>query len=282
MNRAKLEALIAQKRSVLCVGLDPDLDKLPRHVQEESEEPLFAFNKAIIDATARYAVAYKPNLAFYEAYGEAGWRALRQTVQYLQSYYPDHFRIADAKRGDIGNTSTRYAQAFFEELGFHALTVAPYMGADSVQPFLRFRDKWVILLALTSNEGASDFQFSLVADQVEARHQPLYEKVLARSKEWGRSDQLMYVVGATRAEAFQRIRALVPDHFLLIPGVGAQGGDLDQVLIHARGVQSPAMLVNASRSILYASSGVDFAEAAAQEAAKMQAAMAKTLFIEKK
>lgn len=282
MERAKLEGWIAQQRSVLCVGLDPDLEKIPAAVKENSSEPLFAFNKAIIDATAPYAVAYKPNLAFYEAYGEEGWQALRQTIRYLQENYPQHFTIADAKRGDIGNTSTRYAKAFFEDLGFHALTVAPYMGSDSVQPFLRFRDKWVILLALTSNEGAGDFQFSSVADQVEGKHQRLYEKVLERSQDWGQADQLMFVVGATRAEAFKRIRAIVPNHFLLIPGVGAQGGDLGQVLQHAKGQDSPAMLVNAARSILYASAGDDFAEAAAQEAAQLQAKMAAMLFVEKK
>ncbi len=256
MNRAQLISAIRQKRSFLCVGLDPDIQKIPstlRHL----DNPIFAFNKAIIDATRPYCVAYKPNTAFYEALGLKGWQSLQKTIEYIGK---DHFTIADAKRGDIGNTSRKYAEAFFETMPFDAITVAPYMGSDSVIPFLDFPNKWVILLALTSNKGAGDFQLK-GSDQ-------LYREVLRTSAKWGTPENMMYVVGATRPEFFREVRVLAPDHFLLVPGVGAQGGSLADVAKYGLN-GDVGILVNASRSILYASDGLDFAEAAAREAKRM-------------
>ncbi|MFN6038226.1 MAG: orotidine-5'-phosphate decarboxylase, partial [Bacteroidota bacterium] len=222
MKRKNLIEQIRKKKSFLCVGLDPDLKKLPQHLLKFSD-PIFEFNKAIIDATSNYCVAYKPNTAFYEAHGVMGWQSLEKTIVYLKENYPNHFTIADAKRGDIGNTSSMYAQTFFQTMNFDAVTVAPYMGSDSVKPFLNFENKWVVLLALTSNEGAYDFQTE------DCSGLRLFEKVLARSMEWGSADNLMYVVGATKAEMLSEIRKIVPDSFLLIPGVGAQGGSLEEV-----------------------------------------------------
>ncbi len=263
MDKQALYANILKKRSFLCVGLDTDLAKIPPHLLEEPD-PIFAFNKAIIDATASLCVAYKPNLAFYECYGVNGWIALEKTVRYIRSNYPDQFIIADAKRGDIGNTSAMYAASFFEDLPFDAVTVAPYMGEDSVTPFLTYPDKWVVLLALTSNKGSRDFQ--LLKDE---SGEQLYEKVLKTSQEWASDDQLMYVVGATQGERFADVRKLVPDHFLLVPGVGAQGGSLAEVVKY--GMNSTCgLLVNSSRQILYAGNGADFAEKAREEALKVQ------------
>ncbi|MCB0395841.1 MAG: orotidine-5'-phosphate decarboxylase [Flavobacteriales bacterium] len=263
MTRKELVKQIRSKRSFLCVGLDPDLEKMPRHLLIEPD-PLFAFNKAVIDATLPYAVAYKPNLAFYEAHGKKGWESLRKTVEYLPK---DVMTIADAKRGDIGNTSGLYARAFFEEMPFHAITVAPYMGEDSVRPFLEYDNKWVILLALTSNKGADDFQH-LKVDGI-----PLYKKVLKASSAWGTADNMMYVVGATQAAYLEEIRREIPDHFLLVPGVGAQGGSLDEVARYGMN-KDVGLLVNSSRSILYAGKGEDFAEKSAEEARRMQTEMA--------
>lgn len=266
MNRAQLISTIRQKRSFLCVGLDPDIQKIPstlRHL----DDPIFAFNKAIIDATRPYAVAYKPNTAFYEAAGLKGWASLEKTINYIGK---EHLIIADAKRGDIGNTSRKYAEAFFEAMPCDAITVAPYMGSDSVLPFLEFPNKWVILLALTSNKGAGDFQLQ--------GEEPLYKAVLRASAKWGNPDNLMYVVGATRPEFLKEIRIISPDHFLLVPGVGAQGGSLADVARYGLN-KDVGLLVNASRSILYASDGLDFAEAAAQEAKRMADEM-KSILIE--
>lgn len=268
MTREELLNQIRKKKSVLCVGLDTDLDKVPTHLLK-SDDPIFEFNRAVIEATADIAVAYKPNLAFYEAYGVKGWQSLEKTMRYLDENYPDIFTIADAKRGDIGNTSLRYAKSFFETLNFDSVTVAPYMGHDSVKPFLQFSNKWVILLALTSNAGASDFQ---KLETVEGDR--LFEKVIRRSAEWGSTENLMYVVGATRAEAFTEIRRLIPNHFLLIPGVGAQGGDLVKVMesaIH----NEPNILINSSRGIIYAGSGRDFKEAIRQAALALQKKMSR-------
>lgn len=256
---------IRRKKSFLCVGLDVSLDKIPQHLLKESD-PIFAFNKAIIDATHQQAVCYKPNIAFYEAYGLKGWQSLQKTIDYINENYPEIFTIADAKRGDIGNTSTMYAKAFFEQLNFDSITVSPYMGKDSVQPFLNFTDKATIVLALTSNEGASDFQFQSVGDQ------NLYQIVLETSQKWGNSQNLMYVVGATKADFLQKVREIVPNHFLLIPGVGAQGGSLSEVCKYGMNDQV-GILVNSSRGIIYASSGEDFAEKAHQEALKLQKEM---------
>lgn len=264
MTKAELIAQIKQKESFLCVGLDPDLTKIPAHLLA-CEDPLFEFCKAIIDATHPYAVAFKPNTAFFECHGSAGWESLKKTIAHIPK---ECLVIVDAKRGDIGNTSSYYAQTFFEHLKADALTVAPYMGSDSVQPFLKFKDKWVILLALTSNEGAKDFQF------IESNGYALFEHVLLRSTQWGTSEQLMFVVGATHPAYLSRVRKLVPDYFLLVPGVGAQGGDIDSVV--ANGANSSCgLLINCSRSILYASSALDFAQAAKQEALNMQMQMAK-------
>lgn len=265
MTQAFLIEQIRKKASFLCIGLDVDLQKIPSHLLEE-EDPIFAFNKAIIDATHTYAVAYKPNTAFYEAHGVKGWQSLQKTIDYLNSNYPEVFTIADAKRGDIGNTSTMYAKTFFETLNFDSVTVAPYMGKDSVEPFLQFENKFAILLALTSNQGAYDFQ-TLDTDGL-----ALYKKVLEVSKTWTNSKQLMYVVGATQAEYLKEIRQIVPNQFLLIPGVGAQGGSLEAVCQY--GLNSDiGLLINASRSIIYASSGADFAEKAAYEARNIQQEM---------
>jgi orotidine-5'-phosphate decarboxylase len=266
---------IQKKSSFLCVGLDVDLDKIPPHLLKE-EDPIFAFNKAIIDATHSYAVAYKPNMAFYEAYGVKGWLALEKTIQYLNSNYPEVFTIADAKRGDIGNTASRYAKAFFEDLGFNSITVAPYMGKDSVEPFLAFEDKFTILLGLTSNPGAADFEMLPMANG-----KYLYETVIETAAQYKNAHQLMYVVGATQATAIKDIRALVPDSFLLVPGVGAHGGSLADVCLEGFNDQV-GLLVNSSRGIIYASSGEDFASEAAAQAALLQTEMATILSKKKK
>jgi len=270
MNKEKLIHIIQEKQSFLCVGLDTDIAKIPAHLKQESD-PLFAFNKAIIDATAPFTVAYKPNIAFYECYGISGWKSLEKTAQYIKQTYPDIFLIADAKRGDIGNTSRMYAQAFFENLPFDSVTVAPYMGEDSVTPFLSYSDKWVILLALTSNKGAYDFQFI----QSES-HEPLYAHVLKMSKQWGTDENIMYVVGATKAEMLTHIREIIPNHFLLVPGVGAQGGSLQEVAKHGI-TKECGLLINSSRAIIYADSSTSFAETAAFEAQKIQQEMAEIL-----
>lgn len=267
MTRAELSAQIRQKQSYLCVGLDADIDRLPRHLLDK-DDPVFEFNKAIIDATQDLCVAYKPNLAFYEALGSNGWESLRKTLEYIPD---EHFTIADAKRGDIGNTSRLYAQAFFGEMGFDAVTVAPYMGVDSVKPFLEFEGKWVILLALTSNKGSQDFQF----DQ-QGNGQPLYEKVMRKAQEWGTPGNLMYVVGATHPEKFKEIREIAPDHFLLVPGVGAQGGDLEALTRHGANADV-GLLVNSSRGIIFAGEGEDFAEKARSAAQALQTSMAALL-----
>mgnify|MGYP000929818270 FL=1 len=270
MTRDELFENIKRKKSFLCVGLDTDVRKIPQFLLEE-DDPIFAFNKRIIDATAHLCVAYKPNLAFYESMGSFGLQAFEKTVEYIQTNYPDQFIIADAKRGDIGNTSDMYARSFFEHLKVDALTVAPYMGRDSVLPFLKYPGRWVILLALTSNEGASDFQLSQV-DGEEA----LFERVLRKSKDWGSSDQLMYVVGATKADMLERVRAIVPDAFLLVPGVGSQNGSLEDVARFGLNSQC-GLLVNASRSIIYADSTEAFANAAGAEAEQLRRQMADIL-----
>lgn len=268
MNRAQLFEQISRKRSYLCVGLDTDVRKIPAHLQGAAD-PVFEFNRRIIDATHEYCVAYKPNTAFYEALGARGWESLQRTLEYIPQGL---FTIADAKRGDIGNTSTLYARAFFEQSSFDAVTVAPYMGEDSVKPFLEFPGKWAILLAHTSNAGAQDFQ--LLRNHENGR--TLYEEVLVRSQGWGTPDQLMYVVGATQAERMAGIRSLAPEHFFLVPGVGAQGGDL-HALSQAGLTRQGGLLVNASRSILYASGGEDFAAAAGREAALLRDEMSRYL-----
>ena len=260
MNNQELFENIKRKGSFLCVGLDTDLKKIPQFLLDTTD-PMFAFNKEIIDATAPYTVAYKPNLAFYESEGLEGWRSLEKTVHYLRENYPDIFLIADAKRGDIGNTSLMYAKAFFEKMEFDAVTVAPYMGEDSVKPFLGHQGKYVILLALTSNKGAADFQFNTDLKTGEK----LFEKVLRVSKEWGNEGNMMYVVGATKAEELSGIRAVVPNHFLLVPGVGAQGGSLQEVAKYGLNNQC-GLLVNLSRAIIYASNGEDFAVKAGESA----------------
>jgi orotidine-5'-phosphate decarboxylase len=264
MNRAQLFQQIESKNSYLCVGLDTDLEKIPSHLLSE-KDPVFEFNKQIIDATHKYAVAYKPNLAFYEALGAKGWESLQKTLEYIPT---DIFTIADAKRGDIGNTSSLYAKAFFEQLNFDSITVAPYMGEDSVKPFLTFTNKWVILLVHTSNQGASDFQ---LIESKTSGHK-LYEEVLLRAQTWGNPDQLMFVVGATQSDKIAAIRKLAPDHFFLVPGVGAQGGDLELVSKYGLNRQC-GLLVNSARAIIYASSGKDFAIAAEKEAQKTQQEM---------
>lgn len=265
MEIEKLISEIERKKSFLCIGLDVDLEKIPEHLLAE-DDPIFSFNKAIIDATHHLAVCYKPNTAFYEAYGLSGWRSLERTIRYLNDTHPEIFTIADAKRGDIGNTSSRYAKAFFEDLGFDSVTVAPYMGSDSVEPFLEFRDRHTILLALTSNTGAYDFQ------SLETGQSPLYEKVFEVSQTWKNSDRLMYVVGATKADYLRKIRKLVPHSFLLVPGVGAQGGDLASVCEHGMNA-SVGLLINSSRGIIYAETGKDFAAGAARAAQQLQAQM---------
>lgn len=265
MTTQELVEQIRHKKSFLCIGLDVDLTKIPSHLLE-TEDPIFEFNKAIIDATHDLAVSYKPNTAFYEAYGIKGWQALQKTIEYINANYPNIFTIADAKRGDIGNTSAMYAKAFLEDLNFDSVTVAPYMGKDSVEPFLAFENKHTILLALTSNQGAFDFQ-TLTVDGI-----PLYKHVLETSKNWKNSENLMYVVGATKAEYFTEIRKIVPDSFLLVPGVGAQGGSLSEVCKYGMN-ENVGLLINSSRGIIYASNGTDFAEKARQEALKMQQEM---------
>ncbi|NVO04122.1 MAG: orotidine-5'-phosphate decarboxylase [Bacteroidetes bacterium] len=273
MTRQDLFNSILKKKSFLCVGLDSDITKIPCHLLN-LEFPIFEFNKQIIDATIKYTVAYKPNLAFYESLGVAGWIQLEKTISYLNSLEDKVFIIADAKRGDIGNTSKMYAKAFFNNLKVDAVTVAPYMGKDSVTPFLGFDEKWVVLLALTSNEGADDFQ--VLNYESENKKEQLFETVLRKSSTWGTNDNMMYVVGATRAEMLEGIRKIVPEHFLLIPGVGAQGGSLSEVAKYGINKQC-GLLVNASRSIIYASSGIDFAALAALEAASMQKDMQEIL-----
>ncbi len=293
MTRSQLIEQIKRKKSFLCVGLDPDLKKLPKHILREPDA-IFEFNKRIIDATASYAVAYKPNIAFYEALGPRGWNSLQRTLGYIPK---ECFTIADAKRGDIGNTSSLYAQAFFDKsssgMSFDSITVAPYMGRDSVIPFLEFKDKWVILLALTSNEGSVDFQtmminpklsrnddddFGLSNSQVvlDNENEYLFERVIRVSQAWAGADRLMYVVGATQAPMLKQIRKLAPEHFLLIPGVGAQGGSLEEVCNYGMN-KDCGLLVNASRSIIYASSGIDFAQKAGEEAKRMQQEMEQQL-----
>ncbi len=266
MTKAELFQEIIKKESFLCVGLDADLTKIPSHLLE-LEDPIFEFNKAIIEATSDLAVAYKPNIAFYECLGEKGWISLRKTLEII----PENcFTIADAKRGDIGNTSRYYAKTFFEQYEFDSITIAPYMGSDSVKPFLEFKDKWSILLALTSNEGAKDFQF--ISEKGEA----VYKTVLRKSSEWGNSENMMYVVGATKAESLKEIREIIPNHFLLVPGVGAQGGSMEEVAKYGMN-SSCGLLVNSSRGIIYADSGLDFAEAARLSAQKLQSSMSNEL-----
>ncbi|RZL41450.1 MAG: orotidine-5'-phosphate decarboxylase [Pedobacter sp.] len=269
MTTQQLIDQIRQKKSFLCIGLDVDLTKIPSHLLA-TEDPIFEFNKAIIDATHDLAVSYKPNTAFYEAYGIKGWQSLQKTINYINENYPEIFTIADAKRGDIGNTSSMYAKAFFEDLNFDSVTVAPYMGKDSVEPFLEFENKHTILLALTSNQGAFDFQ------TLETQSTDLYKKVLEVSKTWKNSQNLMYVVGATKAEYFAEIRKIVPESFLLVPGVGAQGGSLADVCKYGIN-ENVGLLINSSRGIIYASNGVDFALKAREEALKMQTEMASIL-----
>ena len=270
MTKQELYDNIKRKRTFLCVGLDTDINKIPQHLLSE-EDPVFAFNAAIIDATAPYCIAYKPNLAFYESMGVQGWTAFEKTVRYIRSNYPDQLIIADAKRGDIGNTSAMYARTFFEEMDVDALTVAPYMGEDSVTPFLKYEGKWVILLALTSNAGSLDFQLTESRDG-----ERLFEKVLRKSQQWGDDSRMMYVVGATRGRMFEDIRCIVPDHFLLVPGIGAQGGSLEEVCRYGLNDRC-GLIVNSSRAIIYADRTDRFAEAAAQEAQRVQLQMSKFL-----
>jgi len=269
MTKEQLIEQIRKKKSFLCIGLDVDLDKIPQFLLAK-EDPIFEFNKAIIDATHHLAVAYKPNTAFYEAYGIKGWQALQKTIEYINNNYPEIFTIADAKRGDIGNTSTRYAKAFFEDLQFDSVTVAPYMGSDSVEPFLAFKNKFTILLALTSNKGGLDFQGLDIDDS------KIYEQVLKTSLTWKNSDNLMFVVGATKAEYFKNIRKIVPNHFLLVPGIGAQGGNLQDVCKYGLN-NDIGLLINSSRGIIYASNKSDFAERAMESALKLQQEMVKML-----
>ena len=291
MTRQELIEQIKQKQSFLCVGLDTDLDKMPKGLKEivkkeyEEEEMTFGmlleFNIRIIDATAPYCVAYKPNLAFYEAYGMEGIAAFEGTIEYLQENYPNHLIIADAKRGDIGNTSKMYAKTFFENYNVDALTVAPYMGEDSVTPFLGYDGKWVVLLALTSNKGSHDFQLTKVSRSEESgarsENRRLFEEVILKSQEWGNDENMMYVVGATQGQMFEDIRRVAPRHFLLVPGVGAQGGSLEEVCKYGMIPGEIGLLVNSSRGIIYASQGEDFAEVAAQKAKELQEQMAKII-----
>ena len=269
MTTKELINQIKKKKSFLCIGLDVDLNKIPQHLLKE-DDPIFAFNKAIIEATHHLCVAYKPNTAFYEAYGLKGWKSLEKTINYLNENHPEIFTIADAKRGDIGNTSSMYAKAFFEDLAFDSVTVAPYMGKDSVEPFLAFKDKHTILLALTSNQGAFDFQTKTIDGQ------ELYKKVLETSKAWTNSENLMYVVGATKAEFLSDIRKIVPDSFLLVPGVGAQGGNLQDVCKYGMN-DNVGLLINSSRGIIYASKDLDFAQAAKNCAENLQSQMEEIL-----
>ena len=271
MTKQELIENIRRKKSFLCVGLDPDVRKLPKHLLNGTENSIFAFNKAIIDATADLCVAYKPNLAFYESEGMQGWIAFEKTVEYIRTRYPDQLIIADAKRGDIGNTSDLYARTFFEGTQVDALTVAPYMGEDSVTPFLKYENKWVVLLALTSNKGSADFQF-----MTDTTGERLFERVLKQSMAWGSDEQMMYVVGATQGEMFADIRRIVPKHFLLVPGVGAQGGSLEDVCKYGM-TDECGLLVNSSRAIIYAGSDECFAEAAHDAALEVQQQMAEIL-----
>ena len=269
MNYTALFEQIKKKKSFLCVGLDSDIAKIPQHLLK-AEDPVYEFNKAIIDATAAYTIAYKPNIAFYESRGVEGWKSLEKTVEYIRTNYPEVFTIADAKRGDIGNTSQMYAKAFLETLNFDSITVVPYMGEDSVTPFIKYEGKWVILLALTSNKGAFDFQF------MEEKGEKLYERVLKVSQQWGNKDNMMYVVGATKAEMLGGIRKIVPDHFLLVPGVGAQGGSLEEVAEY--GMNSHCgLIVNSSRGIIFADTTENFAVRAGEEAHKLQQDMERLL-----
>ena len=270
MNKQELFDNILRKQSFLCVGLDTDIKKIPEFLLLE-EDPIFIFNKAIIDATQDLCIAYKPNLAFYESLGVKGWIAFEKTVRYIKENYPDQFIIADAKRGDIGNTSAMYARSFFEEMDIDSVTVAPYMGEDSVTPFLPYENKWVILLALTSNKGSHDFQ--LIQDTT---GEMLYEKVLRRSQEWANDEKMMYVVGATQGQAFENIRKIVPNHFLLVPGVGAQGGSLEEVCKYGMNKQC-GLIVNSSRGIIYADKTENFAEGARQAAQIVQQQMSEQL-----
>lgn len=267
MTKQELIENIKRKKSFLCVGLDTDIKKIPEHLLEE-DDPIYAFNKAIIDATAPYCVAYKPNAAFYESLGMKGFLALEKTIEFIRTKYPDQFIILDAKRGDIGNTSEMYAVSAFEHLKATALTVAPYMGEDSVTPFLKYPNKWVILLALTSNKGSNDFQMTETVDG-----DCFFEKVLRKSQEWAGDDRLMYVVGATQGELFRKVRKIAPNYFLLVPGVGAQGGSLDEVVKYGMNEEC-GLLVNSSRGIIYADNTVSFAHTAKQEAMKLQQQMA--------
>lgn len=270
MTKEQLFEQIQKKQSFLCVGLDTDMKKIPEHLLE-TEDPIYSFNRSIIDATAPYCVAFKPNLAFYESEGLKGWLALSKTVAYIRQRYPEQFIIADAKRGDIGNTSEMYAYTFFKEMDLDAITVAPYMGEDSVKPFLKYLNRWVILLALTSNSGSHDFQL----DKYE-KGERLFEKVLRVSKEWASEEQMMYVVGATQGKLFEDVRRIVPNHFLLVPGIGAQGGSLEEVCRYGMN-KICGLLVNSSRGIIYAESNYNFAKAASQEANKLQLEMKELL-----
>lgn len=279
MTREELFENIKRKKSFLCVGLDTDMTKIPAHLLEE-EDPVYEFNKQIIDATQDLCVSYKPNMAFYETEGVKGWTSLEKTINYINKNYPDQFTIADAKRGDIGNTSKMYAKAFLEKLDFDSITVAPYMGEDSVTPFLEYKDKWVILLALTSNAGSKDFQSQesgrdVLSEKVK-NITPLYQQVLETSKKWADADNMMYVIGATKAEMLSDIRKIIPDSFLLVPGVGAQGGSLQDVAEHGMNKQC-GLLVNSSRGIIYAGTGKDFAAKAREEAMKLQKEMSELL-----
>lgn len=269
MNYTALFEQIGKKKSFLCVGLDSDIAKIPRHLLN-TEDPVYEFNKAIVNATAAYTIAYKPNIAFYESRGVEGWKSLEKTVNYIRTNYPEIFTIADAKRGDIGNTSQMYAKAFLETLNFDSITVAPYMGEDSVTPFIQYKGKWVILLALTSNKGAFDFQF------MEENGEKLYERVLKTSQQWGGKDNMMYVVGATKAEMLGGIRQIVPDHFLLVPGVGAQGGSLEEVAKYGMNARC-GLIVNSSRGIIFADTTESFAVRAGEEAHKLQQDMERLL-----
>ena len=271
MNQKKLFEQVKKKRSFLCVGLDVDIKKIPSHLLSEPD-PIFSFCKKIIDSTNKYAIAYKPNIAFFESHGSNGWKSLEKVSDYLSSQYPNIFSIADAKRGDIGNTATQYAKAFFENLSFDSITVNPYMGQDSVEPFLNFKNKHTILLTLTSNFGSDDFQFFGLPDK------PLFERVIEVSKSWNNSHRLMYVVGANQIDYLKKIRSLLPDSFFLIPGVGAQGGDLNKVVLN--GINDKCgLIINSSRQIIYASPGLEFQKFAEEQARKIQKVMEKELLI---
>ncbi len=270
MNKSDLFESIKRKKSFLCVGLDTDINKIPKHLLD-CDDPIFAFNKAIIDATAAYSIAYKPNLAFYECFGVAGWASFEKTIKYIKESHPDIFIIADAKRGDIGNTSKMYARSFFEHLNVDALTVAPYMGEDSISPFLEYDGKWVIVLGLTSNKGSHDFQ--LIED---ANGTPLFESVMRKTMNWGTTDNIMFVVGATQGKMFEKVREIIPDNFLLVPGVGAQGGSLEEVARYGMNSEC-GLIVNSSRGIIYASSNEDFATVAGEKAHALQEDIAELL-----